>query len=292
MHILLSVDIFTKFFSERNKIEKNEFDLIIDSIIYNNENKFLLSKAFLTQIEDAVNKHNKEDNFFAPFMAYFINAKSIPIKLEEQDITQLMKKMCETYLGLPTKRDAFFTVTESEEDSLHKQNSVCFSNYHKPNYDWIALNLMAYHPKPVVLRYFDFADDNVVKETFNAFYRLSIHATDVDIYDKQTNIEHDLYDEIKSTQKIHYFTSLNKYSSDYGQTCQKLKSNFLKIKLYSSKPNKIHERRIVINNVFLESDEDFWNLTPSRPTWKLEIFYCKKSAAEFKKKKDEFTHIP
>jgi len=283
MDILLSSDVFKVYFSERAKFEKSEIEKDIVSIIENPNNKIILSKFMLNLIEKSI-----EDNYLDTYhtiIEHITSTKSINISANDKsDEHEALNEMYNNYKQKITSRNLFLCMSIGEILSLKTKNSIIIDQLEKPNWDWILLKVACQNPKPVNIRYFEFPNNQNIQSLFDNLFNVIENINYVMLYDKQQNLTHDYFKKLRTGVQIHYYTSINhKNQKDVVKTIQK---HFQKVKIFTAKPNFIHERRLILNHLIIECDDDFQNLSCERPTWMLSISHCKKTSLELSKKND------
>lgn len=181
-----------------------------------------------------------------------------------------------------------FDIALNERCSLNGNKSIIVEKIDKPNYHWIIFNLACYNPQPITLRYADFKSEAQIEQTFNFLLKCVQRPSFVDIYDKQVNLNHNLFEGIRNKVHINYYTGYGRGVDDDIEKTENLKKHFRRVKVLKTKSQYIHERKVIIKSLMIECDDDFWNLTLDRPNWKIDLTYCKTVTTKLADKQQHF----
>lgn len=293
MDLLIHPELFKCFLSNRSKFCKSEEERTIDALLNNVNNRLIISKALLNKVEQTLSGDIVANALLATYMPFIINNNSYNVKAtDESTVEGVLDTMENEYQKLTnnTKRDLFFVLYKSYLGTDEKTNVLCLNRMKKPNIDWLFINLACVNPSSISVRYYDFKFDREIQDFFEDVLEVNKNAY-VDIFDKQVNLNHSLFDSIKIGKPVNYFTSFKRYSDEEYDKVQDIKSHFRRVFIYRGPKNQIHERRIMVENLIIEPDDDFWNLCCDRTTWKIMVTYCPKTASKISEKKHLFKRI-
>jgi len=289
MDLLIATDVYSHYIQQIGTHLKSELDRDIDSLLRNPNNRFILSRNLVESIENSFKGNSQAESFMQPFLTHLIQNQSLNISstIKEGTDIEIITSMSSNYISKPNniKRDVYLDIALFEKNSIKINTSVIIERIAKPNFHWLWFSVACHHPKPICLRYYDFKSDKEIEEIFK-------HAIDTvqlkpfaDIFDRQINLSHSLFDSLSSTF-VNYYTSIK--GSELKNKKDEIRKSFKKVNIYTSKQSNVHERRIMVNCLIIEADDDFWNLTHSRTTWKVDITYCAKTCVTISKKKSSF----
>lgn len=153
---------------------------------------------------------------------------------------------------------------------------MIYNNIKKPNKDWLILELCSY--RTATLTYNDFSSTVELNNIFDFCRNL-----------KRTNEVHiiDSYFNLRSFSNLSHFKGIGKNLFCYTSSCNLSNANInLKrndIKKYFGKNTKvrfssdksiIHERKIYIDLLCLESTHDFEEITLRNKNWTIYVRFC------------------
>jgi hypothetical protein len=289
MDLLLALDVYETYLLSKLKINKSASEKDIENLFSNGSNRVVLSRKLIELLEISINKHPHIENFAKPFLAHLINNQSTSVapSAEAKTEKEILTTMFANYNILPAKarRDIMLSISSLSTNSIGKRNSVVIEEIVKPNFHWIWFKLASHSPNAISLRYFDFSNNQQIEEAFDQVLKIPHAPTCVDIYDRQANLTHNYFNSLKHIF-INYYTSVKDRNGI--AKVRDIKNYFRRVNIYDSSSKNIHERRIVCNNLIIESDEDFPNLTFDRPTWKIDFTYSPDTSSEISKKKQLF----
>ncbi len=289
MDILLHVDILLMYFEEIFNVKKSTIGSLISSIITNETNSFIVNRIVLNEYEKRLIEHydNNLDSIY-PFLIEFLS-KKIDVAIEE-DSDDFYKEIENEYLSNIEYAESiiYSNISNKKTNSLNNNYSCVLEEIKKPNIHWLISQLAILESNSLSLRYFDFNDDDEIQGLFDNLFMLSSRHPIVYIYDRQINFGHNLFNSIKNSHLIHYFTTFS--ISDYSDN-QIIKNNFKRVKIFKIRRNQIHERKIIIRDLIIEVDNDFWNLRCCEATWKIDITLCNQIASKIIRKNVDFKKI-
>jgi len=289
MDILLNTNILVEYIDGSFKPNKSAKEELLSRIIENNSNSFLLNKNIINEYENLLKNHlgDRIDSLY-PFLENLITNKSIRIRANNADKSNDIYDDIESaYFSDNNYMTSivYSNISITREASLNNKYSCIIDEIVKPNIHWLISELAGGKNNSMTVRYFDFNSNNEIKGIFNDLFTLSDRYTLVLIYDRHTNFEHGLFDCIKETHNIQYYTSYSRYNGDKNK---EIKDNFRRVKIFKSSKKNIHERRLIVKDLIIETDNDFWNIRCDEPTWKIDISICNQTAQELIKKNRMF----
>lgn len=292
MDLLIATDVFQHYIRQIGTHPKSELDRDIDSLLRNPNCRFLLSRSLVESIEKAFVGNSQAESFMQPFLTHLIENQSLNISstVKEGTDLEIATSMSSNYISKPNniKRGVYLDIALSEVNSLKMSTSVIIERIVKPNFHWLWFSIACHNPKPICLRYFDFKSDKEIEEIFKYAIDTVQLKPFADIFDRQVNLSHSLFNSLNG-MFVNYYTSIK--LSEQKNKKDEIKKSFKKGNVYTSSPNNVHERRIMIDCLIIEADDDFWNLTHDRSTWKIDITYCANTCSAISQKKSSFKLI-
>jgi hypothetical protein len=285
MDLIISPDFLKEYLSCINKQVKNELDKICFLIFNNQNNNFLLGKKLLEFYEECLEDTPGGQELLNALITEIIDNKLINcMGCNNDDVKILMGDMENHYLLEKSiqKSNCILNLSKNINQSINNFRSgvldLIINNKNK-----LIIELAAYNPREITFRYHDFVDDNDIKEIFNCFFELSNNNSSVDIFDRQTNLNHTYFDPILN-KSISYYTKTDSVNNEINENAI-IKHKFPRSRIFRINRNNIHERKLKIGVLVLETDEDFHNIEVARSTWKISIVNCSKNAVSLERKK-------
>jgi len=289
MDILLSCDIIQEYFKE---INNSYTPKISTDIINNNSNNFIINKNLIETYENMLKKiYGDKFDTLQPYLENIIMNKSIRVSSSNyNDCLDILDFIEKKYLANPSLSKSIFysNISMSKNNNLNNKFSCNISNASKIDKNWLISELAKSVKNSITIHYYEFSNNNEIKLIFDTIYNITAKEQNIAIYDRQANFGHKLFDNIKQCRKIHYYTS--KIHSDFNKK-DDIKNNFKSVKLYNGNNNQIHERRIIIKDLFIEVNNDFWNIEINNTTWKIDITIDKETIDNIIKKNNKFNRI-
>lgn len=273
MDLLIHSDFLIEYFDGIFKSNMLEIQKYASEIVSNETNSIILNKNIVVEYENKLNEHfnNNLDSIY-PFLNELL-ARKIEVErhLESNDVYK------DTEMGyLSNQKYAqsvlYTNISICSSNSLKNKYSCILSEIKKFNKNWLIAQLARLKNDSLTLRYFEFNNDLEIQNLFKELFILSDRHSEIYIYDRQTNFDHKLFDSFKNTHSVHYYTA---FSNAIDKAVdQKIKTNFKRVKIFKIQKNLIHERKILIKDLIIEVDNDFWNIKHTEPTWKIDISLC------------------
>lgn len=282
MDLFLDKEVFIYYLNTLLIPTNDDSKLIIKKIIDNPKNKFLLTKRVIEDIESNLNDNDLLKNYFHDWMKILIDTSLIDLvdykEVLTLDYTQEIEHILNSYHG------SLIIGIFLDSKSLLKTNIPCsiISQIAKPNLSWIISEL-AGNINGLSVRYFDFQSDDDIKTFFKEIFLLPIKVDEVYIFDRQCNLNHNCFEKLITRKpRVRYLTARGKSPVDNFANKQALIKKFgTKAELYLSRKENIHERRIILDSLIIESDDDFFNILFNRNTWKIDVLCCKYTATQY-----------
>jgi len=294
MDLLISPNIIAMYFDTRVKIPKSEVEQLIHLSIDNENNHLLINKSLIEKYEDKLKASPQLLSLYQSLILHIMDNRSIRLNSHGQNgLNSILKGLEKQYFDDESKQKSivYSNVADEVKNSLDNEYSTIVERYNPKNYDWLLLQLAAYNPKTITLRYYDFSNDDEISDLFGFLFKITERSVFVDIFDRQTNLDHDIFDPILSSRRINYYTVYERNSVRRTEQIQDIKDKFRRVKIYTVKSSEIHERRILIRDLLIETDNDFWNLMFDKSTWKIDVTLCKETANEISRKKSKFRAV-
>lgn len=290
MDVLVSPQIFLLYFKNKLKPEKNEIDKIIEFIIDNPLNKIVISKRLVDFIDSCFEDGQNIKEYTRNYLTYLIDRRSINPKSSESIVKdeQIFNSLFLGYqfMSFNLKRDFLFSFRLKDELS-DNINDCVLEEYKKPNCHWLGLNIAAFCPRATTLRYFDFNSDSEIVELIRFFIARCNGKPIIEIFDRNVNLEHELFAPFSQTFKVHYYTSRGNSLAN-SEKLKELRREIKNLLMFVADKSVIHERRIIIGNLIIEFDDDFWDISIDKNTWKIDMTYCSETTNKIKQKINSF----
>jgi hypothetical protein len=284
MDVIISPLLFVQYVNNKIKPVKSENDKNIDSIIENNLNKLVLCKKQLDYIESKI-LDGKLKEYFRLFIAEVINSRKVSpnVSLSTND-DDIYNSILDGYAELNEshKSDFCFCFKKKEEKS-NSTNDCIFEEYKKPNMHWLGYNIAAYSPRATTVRYYDFSDDSEINSVIEFYVKRINKAPIISIFDRYLNLDHSVFSSFSNNYLVHYYTA-QQSASQNNENIKNLRKKIKRLKMFVGARDIIHERRIIINNLLIEFDDDYWNISVNKNTWKIDITYCPTTVTNIQKK--------
>ncbi|NII81203.1 hypothetical protein [Pedobacter sp. SG908] len=285
MDIILTPSLFERYFTAISKPKKDTFETDLVSLLQNNNNRFVLSNDTVSYINDKL-KGNPLIAFIQPFFTNLIDDQVFNVESDgAKNEDDILDNICRKYEASTSKtKDEVYTAISYRKNLPIKQ-SIDLTSISQSKKIWAIFQTCCYHPKPLVMHYFDFDNNEQIFEVISGFFSMAKANSIYYVLDRQCNLDHDFFSHFQKVTKTHYYTAHGKI---YGNE-KKFKDNFKSVFIFCGDTNEIHERKLICDNFILETDEDFWNIEVDRTTWKIDFTHCSKIANKLRGKVSKFT---
>lgn len=294
MDLLLHKDCFIEYINCLLKPNKDNNQNLLLGILNNQCNRVVINKTLQQLISDEIPGGHPLRNFYELFVAQLINDRGVVINSNnESELDEVLEEIDIYYadtLPLNRKSGTYAKVSYNEFASLSNLNFASLQRSQKPNSNWIICNLAYLCPNSLTLRYSDYNNINEVLSSLNVIYGLANKKTFVNIFDRHQNLEHRLFDWFIGKCRVEYLTMRTPIVV-VNDFVLRLRNKFTRAHVYvANNNNNIHERRVLFEGLSIEFDDDFINIDPARPTWKIDITCCEtQSEIHLNKKATLFT---
>lgn len=274
MKILLGQDVLHGLFVGLSNKEK----LLLSNIVFNNTVKICFSKTYLNLLE----KSGINQDYFQALIKELNDENRIEIE------KCCGKTLCDDeFKQIATNnQDSFFIPVVIKDDSKFNgvKSLLVLEKSKKNNIEWIKKELLTKSILSVC--YKDFNNDNEIKTFFDSLFLIPKFIREVYVFDReQTSTV------ITKAQGNHikYYTfmgSSHKYILDRQNARKSLRRELggrLRL-FYTSDPRVLHERKIIIENLIITTDNSRNNLTTAEPTWEITVCIDKAKANEWLQK--------
>ena len=284
MDLLLTPSLFENYFISITNPNKTEFEKNLIALIQNPNNRFVLSADTIKFIETKIT-NSPLSAFIEPFFVNIIDSQAMKVNSNGSTLEdEILDSICTEYKLSPQNLKKDIHVGISFRKKLPVDTVINLSVINTSKRDWALFQTCCYHPRTLVLHYFDFKNNSEINEVISGFFSLAKPDSVYYILDRQCNLEHNMFNSFQYKTKTHYYTTTNSVSGNTDFIKKKFKSVFL----FCGKKEEIHERKVICQNLVLETDEDFWNIEVSRNTWKIDLTYCPKISNKLKSKVSKF----
>lgn len=282
MDILLHHDCFQEYIKSLLEPARSVDYVILTSIINNPHHRFLFNKQLEKLISEAIEKDHPLRNFYELFIVNFINGKIIPIEINDEELYQNLDSK---YKEISTKAKSGTYLKFSFDRVINDHVSfVEIKKSKKPNKEWLYTSLAVSCNNSVTVRYNDFENVNQIVALLESAYEITNDYEFVNIFDRNQNLDHRIFDWFLGRSRIEYLT-MRMPKHQINSFLAELRGKFIRAHVYVAAAVNIHERRILLKGLIVEFDDDFQNITPDRPTWKIDITCCDMTAKSFLEKK-------
>jgi len=279
MDLILGQEVFSYYFNNVLNPSVGSTKSTIERIINNPKNKFLLTKRIIDQIESCLVNDEIIVNYFQTRMTVLLGSSIIDIPNynpeQSTDYPEEFKYALSCYNG--TLISCIFLDSKSFVKTQIPYSVL--NEISKPNLSWIICEL-AGNPNGLSVRYFDFQSEEEIDNFFKDIFLLPQDIDEVFIFDRQCNLNHNRFDALRKRKpRVRYLTARGINQTDNLANKRALEQKFgTRSELFLCRRENIHERRIIINSLIIESDDDFYNILLERRTWKIDILCCKETA--------------
>ena len=279
MNIAVNKDFFEIYFDSLFPGTKSEIQNKINLLFSNKKNKILLTRNYVSLLEQYFESISSPDK---PNKRNFVELLIKDLEKEDRYISVIndvpdVIDLNESFINIINNHSEDFLFCFSNFDiKLTKKNKKSFYNvnitkYIKYNENWFGLNFASNHF--VRMRYFNFTNNDEIEKLFSRFFSIPHKISKIFIFDRQTNLNHKLYNSIiKKGNQILYYT----LKADCGKK-RIISEKFGKpYNIYTTaNPDNIHERKILFDGFIIETDEDPLNIDINRDTWYICFSYSK-----------------
>lgn len=282
MVLLPHIDLLETCFN-RNLFPKSKKVL---NAIYNDDYKICFSKKYIETIE---NRISNRDAFQALIRELFDKNR---LTIEE---TASNGNIDELFIEIAINSKYPLLVPISEQDNSNnaiKLPSLTVVNKASPvNRHWLILELLSSGSCNV--SYIDFKNDNQILDFIKDVFSIPKFIRNITIFNRDQNPK--MLPSIKG-KNIEYYTYFNgSKQNEYLRRQSKKdlqKSLGGKLKLfYTSNPRKLHERKIIFEDILVTFDNSHENLTIGEPTWEIFISFDKNKSAKWREKCIDFKEV-
>ena len=268
MNITVAQCSLNAYFETRTLFTKNLLDSTRQRIIENPDNTYVLSRCFLIDLEKYFDEKNPFHDEYTSFITELLDTRSTSIECDPSNQENSFEFLCNSYQS----NNLHYGILEERLHDTNVKMCIEIKKIAKPNKGFILSQLL--QSQVCVFRYFDFADQTIINSFFNDIFTLSDRKSNVYIIDRQTNLNHNLYDSL-----INPGSTLKYYTFRLGMA----EANFIRGKFIgmnceiytTSTVDLLHERMVMYDNFIITSDEDPFNIDINRKTWSITVEYSR-----------------
>jgi len=288
MHAILTSDAIALYINSQLKLSKSKEEKLINQVIDNANNKFILCKKLVEFYENNTFKDSNLKQYYESFLAHLISERSLLRAACNNDSESMVVKDLEkSYIDHSVdKHDILIIISQM---NIYQFKSFRHSSLENNSLkDRLLQELLARNPSDVSFRSYDFSHNKDIEEIFTIFFKLSHNIEVFEIFDRYANLNHNLYVYLGS-KSVCYYTGLANANNQNLENKKIILEKFKSCKIFRIKNQLIHERKLMAGKLILECDDDFANLDIERNTWKFSIHYCEKTFQNTISKKKLFT---
>jgi hypothetical protein len=297
MDILLYSDFLIEYFGGNKKGLKTNVDNIRYNVVQNVNNRIIISDNYVTYLETLfTSAHKFKTEFEDLFLELFDSIGSKCIKVDSINTSTNLVSEC---VGIIADYQNPLLIPITENNIPEIPTAVEMQQINKPNRHWQLSHLVAYHSVSVV--YSDFTNDNQIQDYFDNIISLPKNIRDFYYFDRYcSNLKHHTRFRqipVPTTQCRVFTYGLN---GTIPLTMPQLKAlkaiavgafgTMCRVH-YTTDKLLLHERKVMFNNIILESTDDFAKIAPTISTWKINITYSNQEFTNWLSKTTLFTEI-
>lgn len=274
MNIIFHPDIMEYYFQCFGAMSFNSKQLLVSNIFNNTSSKIVVSKNYIEFLETYFS--GTHSDLFKLFVKSIVGNG----QKSESVITPAFKNIENELANLHTASSGDITIILSKSPIRHMGcNLDCVGNFdlfdsNKTHH--LIVNLCARNE--VSYRHFDFQNDSEIKSFFDSMFLIPKRIVGAFIFGRYCNFSgHNLFETLKRrSPKVRVYTNNPKrYPQEIDHKIKEAKSLFGKTcNIFStSQAALIHERKLLVDKLIIEVDDDFDKLSVSNQTWKIDISY-------------------
>lgn len=278
--IVIYHDLLEKYFSSRNKFNKDSLEFDIQTVIEHPHNKIVITDKYLKELEKVFIPDSAYYNDFTCFITELLDNEPkcdsvtlVPENGFDSEFINIANNHSETTIALSYSKRSF-SIT----------NYAYFSSSTKNLKNTILISLLK--ERKYIARYTDFSDNNEILSFFKILYNIPKSIKYLTVFERYANVNHSLYDYIKDQGILFKYYMAKATSTD----TYALKKKYVNIEIYSTN-NKdlIHERTIIFDKFIVTMDDDPFVLDSKRETWSISVEYSSSQSSTLIKKCSKFT---
>lgn len=284
MHFVPEISTFVNYLTSRSSFKKSEKDRLRQNIFENSSNTIVICKEFVNYIEKEIDEsHELRDqcNVLIKSLIDNENNESLSINLTKELTDQ--GDLFEELIKKAEVANLTLGIAEDSENVRGIKKILNLANLKIGTKNYVFSKLLT--NEVCQIRHINFDQKEDLIPLLNHVYDLYCEYSDITIIDRQSNLNHTIYDHLISKSiKFKYYT-LKASLADARVIKEKLKI----YELYSTNDNNlIHERCLIIKDIIITMDEDPFNIL-HRDTWTITIEHCKLSTIKIHAKCKGFT---
>lgn len=265
------IETFIYYLESRSKFHKSHSEKLRQNIIESTLNKFVFNIDYINCLEQKIDENHPLRDDCNLFIKMLIDDDKIglnaDINLNTNDSEIIFEKLSKLYF-----QDEILIGISEEHENINDESIILnVKNVSSVNKNYIYSKLLT--NEVCQIRHTDIENNSDIIPLLNCTYQLHKEFEEVVIIDRQTNLNHNLYNLlIEKGVKFKYYT-LNANLTDALIIKNKLKKYHI---FNTNNTNLIHERIVIIKNLIITLDEDPFNIE-HRNTWLITIQLCSNS---------------
>lgn len=273
------INTFIKYLEARSKFHKTVTEKLRQNIIESDKNIFLFNIDYINCLEKIIDENHPLKDECNLFIKALIDNDELGLNLnieyKIENIEYLFEKLSLTEI----EDEILIGVSESIENFESNYNILNINNISNVNKNYIYSKFLT--NEVCQIRHFDLENRSEILSLLNYSFSLYNKIDEVIIIDRQTNLNHNIYNNLIDRGVKFYYYTLYADASDSISLKNKLK----RYQIYStSNEDLIHERLLVVKDMVITMDEDPFNIE-HRNTWLITIQVCKSSVNKIKTEK-------
>jgi hypothetical protein len=288
MYLILSL-YFINILISKKVGESNSAEMIF----LNKNNKFIISKLYLELLEEYINIKTNTDLSKLLIAQLIDRSKIVDTKIVDTGIDNISLEMYNIY----SSSEPFIICCSSQCEYFKSiDNNIFYLDRKTENiYNKIISNIL--EKSIVKVQYYEFKNNNEILKLFNCLKSLFKYMSKIMIIDREFNFLQNV--------NINHFLSINEkniYTKGWGYDSnlanlkiikKEIESNFKgRVNIYFTKSKELlHERRIIMNNITIESNQDLGSINNNDKSWSLTISINELEIVEINKKYSMFVKL-
>jgi len=257
----------------------SELGRLIEKILLNENNVFIVNDELFTYIENTIDGNIKfkwEDYF-----TYLSDNNKIKVSQNNTLDTKIIFN--------EGQKEFDYVIVLKNEHGIASDDSSCNLQLNSTN-DIFFRDLL--EKNQISLRNFHFDNNTSIKNFFKKLFNCSKTNQRVIIIARYNNFGCDLIEELKNKFRQKSFWTTYKGHFDPSTNFSNLQSQLgNSLMLFTGNNSQIHERKIIIGNLIIEFDDDFNKITADVDTWKCDCSVDKNLAVNLKSKQSRLRRI-
>lgn len=255
-------------------------------ILYNPNNKILVSKKYITYLEQFFS--NKD--FFQALIKELYDSG----RLESKNVNEDSVNIDDEFILLSNLQNIPVLLPLIFNDNINLEQGVPFicvkQKAVKLNKHWIQTEIAK--NSQCIVSHLDFNNDAQIKKYFEDIFTTPRYIRFCYVFDRDKT--HEKKQKLKGKNVKYYTLFTNSVKGfEKKQTLKYLRKELGgSLELWAtSRKNYLHERKIIFENFILTCDNSFCNININEPTWEIVFYYSPDVASKWLQKNRNFYQV-